>query len=162
QQVAAYVRRALAGETVTTELPYEDRFYEYNFVPIREQGAIVFAMILALNVTARRRAQDEHKKSEERFERMFRDSPEAMLVTRKGDGAVVEMNSSFLDMFGYSREEVIGKTTLELGLWPEAADRAAILEQVNQRGRLDSVEITLRRKDGARVTGVTSTRPFEF
>ena len=70
------------------------------------------------------RAEETLRGSEERFSRVFHACPLAMAITRVRDGRLVDANESFLELFGYARDQVIGRTTLELGLYVEPKERA--------------------------------------
>lgn len=84
----------------------------------------------------------------ELFTRFVRESSDAIAISRLSDGRLLEVNDAFLDMVGYTREDVIGRTTVELGLWANPGERAAITDAV--RGRTSArVEFDLRHRSGA-------------
>ena len=60
------------------------------------------------------------------------------------------MNESFERCNGYTRDEVLGRTSLELGIWQKAEDRAAVIQQVKKFGRSHDLEVCLRSKSGRR------------
>ena len=64
----------------------------------------------------------------------FWDGPAAVTITRLSDGRFVEVSTRFLEMFGYSREEVIGTTALELGVWADPAERAETVNTLLAEG----------------------------
>ena len=73
QLVEPNMRRTLAGETCTAVLPYEDRFYRYSYVPIRDHsGEVDLAMILATNFTQLKRTEDALKESQKRLSTALR------------------------------------------------------------------------------------------
>jgi PAS domain S-box-containing protein len=161
--VEGNIRRVLGGEVFSAELPFGDRFYLYHYLPIRDDaGDIVYALILASNVTEQRRAEAAHKKSEEKFTRIFELSPDVMAVTRADDGTIMELNPRFEAMFGWTRPEALHKTTVELGLWPELDDRRAVVHAFERDGKVDNREMRLRRKNGSELDGMVSIRPIEL
>jgi len=161
--VEGNVRRVLGGELFSAEIPFGDRFYLYHYLPIRDDaGDIVYALILALNVTEQRRAEAAQKASEERFTRIFELSPDVMAVTRADDGKIMEVNRRFEAMFGWTRHEALHKTTVELGVWLDLDDRRALVQAFKRDGKVDNREMRLRRKDGAELEGVVSIRPMEL
>ena len=93
------------------------------------------------------RLADALRDSEERFATYFRDTPVASAITRYTDGRIIEVNDDFCRLFGYERDEVLGRTSTELALWPndERADRRAALER---DGFIRDWESRYRRKDG--------------
>jgi PAS domain S-box-containing protein len=78
----------------------------------------------------------------------FQLSSDAFAVTRLDDGRVVEVNDAFLRLFGFERDEVIGRTTSELGLWVDPSDRARLLDALARDRATDSECITLRTASG--------------
>ncbi len=89
--------------------------------------------------------------AEERFERVFRLSPVGMTLSRRSDGVFIDVNDGFLATFGYTRDEFIGRTALDLGLWQDPAQRAAIWDRLDGEGRIRDVEIAFRTKAGATI-----------
>ena len=84
----------------------------------------------------------------ELLEAVFADSHLGIGISRVADGRFVEVNSAFLRLFGYRREEVLGRTSLELGLWPRPEERAALLERLRAGEVVTAFEAGLRRKTG--------------
>jgi len=88
------------------------------------------------------------RQSEERFAKAFHSSPVGMIISTLAEGRLLEVNDAFLKMFGYAREEVINRTSLELDVWETPAERERIVEQLRQSGQLKGVESRYRRKGG--------------
>jgi PAS domain S-box-containing protein len=103
---------------------------------------------VAHDVTEQKRAEAALRRSEEKFAKAFRSSPAEMLITTLAEGRIVDANETFERNLGYCREELIGRTTLELGLWAEPAQRAAIVEEIRKNGRVVNREIWNRTKSG--------------
>jgi len=82
------------------------------------------------------------------FEAVFEGSHLGIGISRLADGRFVEVNSAFLRLFGYSREEVLGRTALELGLWPRPEERAILLERLRADVEVTAYEAGFRRKTG--------------
>lgn len=80
------------------------------------------------------------RSSEERFSKAFQSSPSPMGLTRIDDGRFIDVNEAFLRALGKTAEEVIGKTTLELGLWERAEERAAFLSELREKGSVRNQE----------------------
>jgi PAS domain S-box-containing protein len=100
------------------------------------------------DIDARRRAEQERRQTEERFEKIFHSSPIAIGYGTLDEGRLIEMNGEYLDFFGYRREEMVGRTDLELKLWADPGARAAMLEKFKAEGRVHNIEVRLRRKTG--------------
>ncbi len=79
---------------------------------------------------------------------MFHDSPMAIGIARLSDGCVVEVNQAFVKAFGYSRDEALGRSFVDLGLWTEPDDYARLVEEVSGGKRVVGFPTSFRRKDG--------------
>ena len=73
---------------------------------------------------------------------------DAFYITRLKDGKIIEVNDRFTDVFGHTRAEAIGKTTLQLGLFVDPADRRKFAAEVKSRGYLRNLELVARKKNG--------------
>ncbi|WP_330115233.1 PAS domain S-box protein [Pseudomonas sp. JS3066] len=102
-----------------------------------------------LDTTERKRAENALRISEEKFAKAFRSTPEAVVITDRASGLFLEINVGFERQFGWSQEETIGHSSLELGIWEDPAQRHAMLETLQRDGRLDELEVNLRRRDGS-------------
>lgn len=78
----------------------------------------------------------------------FRASPDAITISRLQDGQLLEVNAGFERIAGYTRDEVVGKTTEELDLWSDH-DRRRVVHLLRKEGRTTSVDMTLRPRSGA-------------
>jgi PAS domain S-box-containing protein len=100
------------------------------------------------DITDRKRAEAERRRSEERFSLIFRSSPEAVTLSSEADGRYLDVNDAFTTLFGWSREEAIGKTTLELGLWADPRDRTRWVEALKSGGTARDFEAAFRMRNG--------------
>lgn len=82
------------------------------------------------------------------FAAMFRDGGVAVGISRLEDGCFIDANKAFLRLFRYTRREVIGRTALELGLWPYPEERAELLRRLRRGEAVTGFEARYRRKDG--------------
>lgn len=103
----------------------------------------------------RKRAEEERRawtsrlrESEQRFSRAFHAIPANVSLVRAADGRILEVNESFLQSSGYTREEVIGKSTVDLGIWVDPADRLEFFRRLREQGRVRGYEATLRSRSG--------------
>jgi diguanylate cyclase (GGDEF)-like protein/PAS domain S-box-containing protein len=90
----------------------------------------------------------DRSEPEERFAALFYCSPVALVLTSMTDGRIVDLNDAYCQLVGYRREELVGHTSLELGLWADSADRQKVLELVHRDGRVRQLEIALRTRSG--------------
>ncbi|MBI5421923.1 PAS domain S-box protein [Candidatus Peregrinibacteria bacterium] len=120
--------------------------------------------ILAIvrDTTERGRADRKLRESEERFFAAFHASPNLIAITRISDGKILEVNKGYSRMLGYTRAESIGKTTAELSIWADPADRAFFVSRLKKFGKITDFETTLRHKNGSLVTVLDSARTIKL
>jgi PAS domain S-box-containing protein len=114
------------------------------------------------DVTERRRMEKALRESEEKFFKAFRSSPNAMALTTLKEGRFLEVNNGFLRLNGLSREEVIGRTSKELGVWVNRKDRVRILRIMREKGGVVDEEYKSRTKSGEIRTMLFSAEPIDI
>lgn len=82
------------------------------------------------------------------FHTIFVQSPEAIALTRARDGAIVEVNQEWLRMTGFAVADVIGRSAVDIGHWPNAEARDATLQPLKRNGRISDADVTLCMRDG--------------
>ena len=91
--------------------------------------------------------QKEHHQSSEILSSIFELNPDAIALTRASDGEFIDCNQEFLNQIGYNREEVIGRTSLELNLYNQE-ERERYVNEIRRKEDLHNFELRLKRKDG--------------
>ncbi|UFS68808.1 PAS domain S-box protein [Geomonas sp. RF6] len=167
---AGVVDRALqqfmAGEQFDIVYRLTDRDGELHWINDRsismhaEGDEIIFEGIAA-DITKRKEAEEVLRLSEEKLFKVFNTSPDALSLTRLTDGLILEVNPSYLSMSGYSREEVVGKTTLEIDLWIDPGLRGEMTRQIRENGEAVNMEVSFKRKDGSILETLLSARPID-
>ena len=107
---------------------------------------------------ARIRAEAETIKAKENFELLFNTNPDAISLSRLSDGRIVNANEGFFTLSGFTRDEVIGKSSLGLQLYQNSADRQKIINELRVTGYCKNVETVFRRKEGIVFTGSISAQ----
>ncbi|RMG89265.1 MAG: PAS domain S-box protein, partial [Candidatus Dadabacteria bacterium] len=110
----------------------------------------------AYDITERKRMEAQLRESEEKFRLAFRYSPDAITISRLEDGMFLEANEGVTRILGYTPEEIVGKTSMELGIWADLEERAEAAERLRREGRVENLEMPLRRKTGEPVIGLLS------
>ncbi|MBI5582639.1 MAG: PAS domain S-box protein [Deltaproteobacteria bacterium] len=121
---------------------------EYSSTPFMEEKELLGSVVVFRDVTARRQAEEALRFSEEKFSRAFRSSPVWVALNVLADGRFFEVNETFLEITGFSRDEVIGRTAIELGLWPHPEERAQVMEIIQAQKALRNYDITFKMKSG--------------
>jgi diguanylate cyclase (GGDEF)-like protein/PAS domain S-box-containing protein len=119
-------------------------------------------LMSAVDITDIRRAENLQRQSEERFAKIFQASPDAIVISRLEDGRYLEVNQRWLDVFGYAREELIGRSSLDLDVWVDPADRMRFVEQIRERGALRDFEARFRKKSGAIIDTLISAEVIDI
>ncbi|HEY6083832.1 MAG TPA: PAS domain S-box protein [Nitrospira sp.] len=101
------------------------------------------------DVSERKRSEVALRESEERYGKAFRSSPHPVVVTELETGRCLEVNDAGLRLFGFQRDEVIGRTTTALGLWPALGDRQRFFDRLTAEGSVRNLEATFQAKDGS-------------
>jgi PAS domain S-box-containing protein len=102
---------------------------------------------LDAETTARRAAERALGESEERFATMFKASPLMTLLSRMSDGRVLDVNQSFCDLAGMSREDIVGGNAGETQTWRNPELRLECIKLLQRDGRFENVEIEFLRPD---------------
>lgn len=105
---------------------------------------------------------DERKRAEERFVKIFRTSPDSISISSLHSGVYYEVNDAFLNLTGFSREEVIGQCVGDIGLWKNLDDRRRLVEQLLAQGAVQSLEIPYRNKAGREGVVLMSAEVIDF
>jgi PAS domain S-box-containing protein len=123
------------------------RWFHDQYVILQDEKNQPLALIGSVSdITERRRAEEDLKKAEEKFRLAFMTSSDAYFWSTLEDGRILEVNPAFQDIFGYTREETIGRTSLQLGLYTDPDDRARIVAEIQAKGYLKNMELKGRKK----------------
>lgn len=108
------------------------------------------------DIADRKRAEEELRQSEARlresearFSAAFHASPVYITIARVSDGRFIEANDAFVQWVGYSRAEILGRTSVELGIWANLGERDGYWEELNSQGRVRNRECQLATRRGA-------------
>ncbi|GMV06276.1 MAG: hypothetical protein AMXMBFR53_25520 [Gemmatimonadota bacterium] len=91
---------------------------------------------------------DALRASEEKFSRVFAATPSGVALSTLSDGRFLEVNAEFERMFGWTREEILGRGAAEIGLWQDEEERSSTVGALQAQGDTRDFELRLRRKDG--------------
>ena len=99
---------------------------------------------------------------EDRYRSTFETSPDGVLIALADDGRILEVNPAFLEVMQFTREEVLGHTSLELAIWADPVDRHKVAEALNGEEGFRNLEVRLRRKNGEIFWGQVSASYADF
>lgn len=167
--VVSNFQKVVAGE------PYE---HHYTFYLIRADGEkrliekymtdfkdkhgkrnLITSM---LDITERKLAEEALRASKEHFEQLFNMSPYGIALSRMSDGLILDANDAWIKRAGFKRDEIIGKTFLELNIFENPADRQKLVNELKEKGFSDKLETPCRMKDGSRIIARLSAGLIEL
>ncbi|HTY89248.1 MAG TPA: PAS domain S-box protein [Candidatus Acidoferrum sp.] len=114
------------------------------------------------DITDRISAEQALRESEEKYSRAFRNSPDAVVISRIADGRIIEVNEGFRRVFGWAPKAAVGRTTLELQIWRHPQDRYRALREFRRTGFLRSFELPFRRREGRTGVALLSAEKIEL
>ena len=112
------------------------------------------------DITERKQMEQALEESEEKFSKAFHASPEAIAITTAKEGKYIEVNDSYLQRTGYSKEELIGKTTTDIHIWANNEDRVRMQELLAEHGKVNNAEFNFRMKSGEIRTWLLALEPI--
>lgn len=99
---------------------------------------------------------------EAKFSQVFRILPMILGISTMAEGRFVEVNGAFERAFGYGRDEVLGRTSLELNIWQSPAEREWVMRLVREEGKICEQELTFRQRSGRLFTALYSAEVLEL
>ncbi len=148
------------GITIENELLEIDAFdgqkriiLNFTAPVLDDKGEVQGAIVVNQDITEPKRAEEALRKSEEKYRTIFERSMDAIYVVAT-DGTFIDGNQRWLDLYGYTREEMMGMNARQL--YANPADRDKFRWDMEQKGSVENYELQLRRKDGRLIYGVIS------
>src|ERR1041385_2231197 len=152
---ADYIRKLMAGELPRGERERRITRKDGSTVWVRINGKVMreaedacYGIAVLEDITELRRTQQLLEESNKRFKKVFSASPLAMVISVMEDGHILEVSDTFLGLMGQKREDVIGRTSIELGMWADPADRATSVDLLRSQNSMRNFETTIRTKSG--------------
>ncbi|WP_366025328.1 PAS domain S-box protein [Microcoleus sp. PH2017_08_TRC_O_A] len=180
------ILNALQGKSVTVddmEICSSDKTVPLQVwgTPIYDaQGHIIYGMCAFQDITERKQAEQLLKeynqnlavqvaertaalaKAKEKFSKAFRSSPNAITITRISDGRHIEVNDSFCQMIGYTHDQIIGKTAVDLNFWASLGERDRMIQMLRNQTALHNYELRFRKKNGTERTALLSIETIDI
>lgn len=154
-------KQAITIEEENVE-PDGKHFYLTQKFPLIDLNNQVYAVGgISTDITERKKIAEDLRKSEERFANIFNVSPAAITITRKADGTYLNVNQSFLKIFGFNSEEVIGYRSSELNVIREEARNEIIKELIGTSGVVNA-ELIAHTKTGRKINLLFSSIPMNI
>ncbi|MDP3461797.1 MAG: PAS domain S-box protein [Bacteroidales bacterium] len=132
------------------------RWIETTFTNLLADDTIRGIVLNFSDITERKLAVESLRESEEKFSKAFRNSPSVIIITSVETGRIIDVNESILRLTDYTREEVLGKTTIELNMWENEKDRNYVLATLQHHRKVNNYEALFRKKSGEFFTTLIS------
>lgn len=126
------------------------------------KGAPILLSTTVIDITEQKKVEQDLHDSEELFRKIFYIAPDSMAISRLDDGKYVDINQKFTELTGFTRDDVLGRTSLDIGLWVNPGDFKFLYSQIRETGSLNNFETLFRLKDGRVKIGQLSATVLEF
>jgi PAS domain S-box-containing protein len=146
------------AEVFETEfnLPSGRNWFRSTYEPVfNEEKEIVSVQIISQNITDIKKAEEALKESKEKFSKIFDRAPVLISITDFEDGTYIDVNSFALAFSGYTRDEVIGRKSTEIG-WISDHNRKLLSKTYLEHGKIDGLDLPFITKNGKTVYGLVN------
>jgi PAS domain S-box-containing protein len=113
-----------------------------------EEGTLEYVIHVATDISTQRELIQHLKDSENKLQTVFMSSPDSIVITSLEEGIYLDVNDTFLHLSGYTREEILGKSSFERGIWGSLEERAQCSQLFRRDGRIKDFEALYRSKNG--------------
>lgn len=163
--VTSLIDTPIRSEGKTIGVVCLEQVNKNHYWTVEEQSfarSIADLIATGISAQARHRTEEALKISQEKFAKAFRASPDFITISSLKTGHFIDVNESFLEASGYTREEVLGQNTFDLGAWVSHHDRAELRRLITDQQEIKDLEIQLRKKDGDVMTALLSAEIIEL
>ena len=137
------------------------QYWGVKFPIFSNDGNITNIGSVHTDITERKRVESALRLSERRLADIFNASPALIMISEIETGRIVDVNDAVVSTLGYTREEMIGKTSLELGIWVSLEKRVEMISTLEKNGSIRNTEFELRAKNGESVPLLFSVEEAE-
>jgi len=162
QAILPYVEQVLAGQRVEHESRLDFQgpgpvWINAIYLPTFDPAGVPDGWVAVVtDATGRRRVEEQLRESEAKFSKAFQAAPALLSISSLPQGRYLDVNEEFARVLGYQRDEIIGHTSLELGIWETPGDRDLMIRMLRENRKVRDFETRLRGKSGALITGLLS------
>jgi len=134
----------------------------FNYLPFIDALVVSLFWTFGFIIMVNHRLNGEISEARLKLQQIFKTSPDAAIITRLSDGKIVDFNEGYSAITGFGREDLEGKTTLEINIWKDPRDRQNVINILKEKGYCENYEAQFLRKDGKEITGLMSARVIEL
>ncbi len=162
-------RRCFSGEVIEKQEEIYPRadgrvdWVQRDLVPWRDESGHIGGLIMFVGViTKRKQVEESLRKSEEKFAKIFRSNPHSITISTLEDGRYLDVNEAFCRISKWSREELLGRTSMEIGLWKDPGKRVEALRILGKSGRLRNFDVIFLNREGEEIAILWSAEVIEL
>ncbi len=138
-----------AREEVSTTIAGEKIYYDLYVEPVRDlSDSLIGINGIAIDITPLKQTELALLQSKQKFSKAFQCSPDIMIITTFNEGNCIEVNDAFTKITGYEREEVIGRSVKDIGIWAVSEERDRMLQQIQDHGSIRDFVLEIKMKSG--------------
>jgi PAS domain S-box-containing protein len=187
-ELSGYQREELLGQSVMILVAPEshedaaraiqaNRLEPYEITALRKDGSVFPVEVRARmtrvkdrtlrfsvvqDISDRKHMESVLRASENKFATAFLTSPDSININQLEDGLYLEINQGFTELTGFTRDDVAGKTSLEINIWANPEDRAKLIAGLKKDGEVKNLEAPFRLKSGAVKVGLMSAKIIDI
>ena len=137
----------------------EERYIVWRNSVLRRGDEATGTASIGIDITERKRAEEALADSEAKLLAIFKSVPVGIALSDPDSGIIYDVNQAYEQMFECRHDDVVGKTSIELGLWAESADRQQLIDLIEKNGTVENLELALRTRGGRELTVRANASP---
>jgi PAS domain S-box-containing protein len=160
------IAKMLRGESIKEEIMHLKK--DGTVFPVEITAGMIeldghkYILAFDRDITERKKAEEALSLSEAKFSKAFQASPDWITISTIDDGRYVEVNDTFERISGFRKEEVIGRTAEELGIWIDPQEREEMVKMLRKDGSVRNMEVHFRTRSGTILTMLRSSEIIEY
>jgi PAS domain S-box-containing protein len=160
------IAKMFRGERIKEEITHRKK--DGTVFPVEITAGMIeldghnYILAFDRDITERKKAEEALGLSEAKFSKAFQASPDWITISTIDDGRYVEVNDTFERISGYRKEEVIGHTAMELGIWRDPMEREEMVKRLRKDGSVRNMEVHFRTRSGAVLTMLRSSEIIDY
>ena len=153
-----------ASETTGVQVskPEKRWFQNVAYPIINAEGKLIYVIVQHEDITERKNSEKALRESEEKFSILFGQASLPTALTQSPGHEFVDVNDAFVELFGFTKEELIGKTSIEIGLNRNVESRTQNIEKIKGQRQLLNSEQNFFSKSGKQITILTNVSAVEI
>ncbi|MBW2604856.1 MAG: PAS domain S-box protein [Deltaproteobacteria bacterium] len=120
EQIVSDAHRALTGEMFSSVTEVENIVFESRYSPIKDdRGSVTGTIVVTIDITERKKAEIALHESEEKYRKLFEMESDALALMDVDTGNMLDVNSAFTKLYGYSKEEILCMKHIDFSSEPD-------------------------------------------